>query len=99
MRFSAAPGRSGWCVISDFKKHRQWAEHISIVMQFGLTIAGCIVFCFFIGRFLDHLLGTKGVFITIFILLGVIGGANVAYRQIMEVFKDAPQKKESPDDE
>ena len=86
-------------MFSDFKKHREWAEHLSVVMQFGLTIAGCIVFCFFIGRFLDHWLGTRGVFITIFILLGVIGGANVAYRQIMDVMKEAQKKKESSDDE
>jgi F0F1-type ATP synthase assembly protein I len=30
-------------------------------------------------------LGTKGVFITIFIILGVIGGGVVVYRQIMEI--------------
>jgi len=86
-------------MLSDFKKHRQWAEHLSVVMQIGLTIAGCIVFCFFIGRALDRWLGTHGVFITIFILLGVIGGANVAYRQIMDVLQADQSKKESPDDE
>ena len=86
-------------MFSDFKKHRQWAEHLTIVMQFGLTIAGCIVFCFFIGRALDRWLGTKGIFITIFIVLGVIGGANVAYRQIMDVFKEDRGKKGSSDDE
>jgi F0F1-type ATP synthase assembly protein I len=30
-------------------------------------------------------LGTKGIFITIFIILGVVGGANVVYRQILEI--------------
>jgi len=48
-------------------------------------MAGCIVFCFFIGLYLDKWLGTKGVFITIFIILGVIGGGVVVYRQIMEI--------------
>lgn len=48
-------------------------------------MAGCITFCFFIGLYLDRWLGTKGVFITIFIILGVIGGANVVYRQILEI--------------
>ena len=86
-------------MLSDLKKHRQWAEHLSVVMQIGLTIAGCIVFCFFIGRFLDRWLGTRGVFITIFVLLGVVGGANVAYRQIMDVLQADQSKKESPDDE
>lgn len=84
---------------SDFKKHRQWAEHIAVVSQIGLTLVGCIVFCFFIGRALDHWLGTKGVFITIFILLGIAGGANVAYRQIMRVTEQDQNKKDITDDE
>ena len=62
-------------------------------MQLGLTMAGCIFFCFFIGRLLDTLLGTRGIFLTIFILLGIIGGANVVYRQIMEMI--TPQKNKN----
>ena len=72
----------------DYKKNRTWAEHLSIVMQIGLTMAGCIGFCFFVGYYLDRWLGTRGVFITIFIILGVVGGGNVAYRQIMEMISD-----------
>ena len=71
-----------------YKKNRAWAENLTIVMQLGLTMAGCIGFCFFIGLKLDQWLGTKGIFITIFTVLGVLGGANVAYRQIMEVTTD-----------
>ena len=71
--------------IFDYKKDRAWVENLYIVTQLGLTMAGCIAFCFFVGLYLDRWLGTKGVFITIFILLGVAGGANVVYRQIMEV--------------
>lgn len=63
-------------------------ENLSIIMQIGLTMAGCIVFCFFIGRLIDRWLGTRGIFITIFIVLGVVGGANVVYRQIMEITTD-----------
>lgn len=81
----------------DYKKNRVWAENLSIVMQLGLTMAGCIVLCFFIGRFLDQWLGTKGIFITIFTLFGVIGGANVAYRQIIELTTD-PGKTKKPTD-
>ncbi len=65
---------------------------VYIVMQFGLTIAGCIVLCFFIGLYLDRWLGTGGIFIAIFTLLGVAGGINVAYRQIKEVLKDEERK-------
>jgi len=69
----------------NFKKNRAWIEDLSIVTQLGLTMAGCIVFCFFVGRYLDRLLGTKGVFVAIFTILGVIGGGVVVYRQILEV--------------
>ena len=72
----------------DYKKNRPWTENLTIVMQIGLTMAGCIAFCFFIGLKLDQWLDTKGVFITIFIILGVIGGANVVYRQVMEIIRD-----------
>jgi len=71
--------------IFDYKRNRPWVENLYIVTQLGLTMAGCIAFCFFIGLYLDRWLGTKGIFITIFIILGVIGGGIVVYRQIMEI--------------
>ena len=77
----------------DYKKNRAWAENLTIVMQLGLTMAGCIVFCFFVGLYLDKWLGTRGIFVTVFTLFGVIGGANVAYRQVMEVFKDKEKQR------
>ena len=54
-------------------------------MQVGLTMVGCILFCFWIGHLLDKWLGTKGIFITVFIILGVVGGGVTVYRQIMEL--------------
>ncbi len=45
-------------------------------------MAGSILFCFAIGYFLDKWLGTKGLFITIFIILGIIGGGITVYRQM-----------------
>ncbi len=80
-------------MVFNYKKNRAWAENLSIVMQIGLTMAGCILFCFFIGFYLDKWLGTRGVFITIFIILGVIGGAVTVYRQIVETLDDRPQNK------
>jgi ATP synthase protein I len=71
--------------IFDYKRNRAWVENLYIVTQLGLTMVGCIAFCFFIGLYLDRWLGTKGIFITIFIILGVIGGGVVVYRQIMEI--------------
>lgn len=69
----------------DYGKNRAWAENLSIVMQIGLTMAGCICFCFYVGLTLDRWLGTSGVFVTVFTILGVLGGANVVYRQILEI--------------
>jgi F0F1-type ATP synthase assembly protein I len=82
-------------MVFPYKKNRVWAENAHIVMQIGLTMAGCIIFCFFVGRWIDGLAGTRGIFVTVFTILGVIGGANVVYRQIMDVTTD---KKKHGDD-
>ncbi len=73
----------------DYKKNRAWAENFQIVMQLGLTMVGCILFCFYIGYKLDKWLGTKGIFVSIFILLGA-----VAYRQIIEVFEEKKNRND-----
>lgn len=72
----------------DYKKNQPWAENMQIVMQLGLTMAGCVGFCFYVGFQIDKWLGTKGLFVSIFTILGVIGGGVVVYRQIMEIFED-----------
>ena len=65
----------------------------------GLTMVGCILFCFAIGYFLDKWLGTKGLFITIFIILGVVGGGVTVYRQIDEVLHISTKSEEAdPED-
>jgi len=56
-------------------------------------MAGSILFCFAIGYFLDKWLGTKGLFIFTFIILGIIGGAITVYRQINEVIDLKGQKR------
>jgi len=71
----------------NYKKNRAWAENLTIVMQIGLTMAGCIVFCFFVGLYLDKWIGTRGIFVTILTIFGVIGGGVTVYRQIMEVIE------------
>jgi len=76
----------------DYKKNQSWAENLQIVMQLGLTMAGCIIFCFFVGFYIDKWLGIRGLFVTIFIILGVIGGGVVVYRQIMEIFEEPEEK-------
>lgn len=84
-------------MVFNYKKNRVWAESFHIIMQIGLTMAGCIVFCFFIGRQIDEWLELRGIFTVIFIIFGVAGGANVVYRQIMEVTEGDKNKAE--DDE
>ena len=76
----------------NYKKNSVWADNIAIVTQLGLTMAGCIIFCFFIGYYIDRWLGTNGVFVVIFIILGVLGGANVCYREILKVTDDKKDK-------
>ena len=61
----------------------------------GLTMVGCIGFCFLIGYWLDKWLGTKGLFLTIFIILGVIGGGVTVYRQIDGVLHIGKKSKEA----
>jgi F0F1-type ATP synthase assembly protein I len=82
-------------MVFNYKKNRVWAEHLSIVMQIGLTMAGCIVFCFFVGLYVDKWIGTRGIFVTIFTILGVIGGAVTVYRQIIEVIEDKPKQTDN----
>ena len=79
----------------NYKSHSVWAENLTIIMQIGLTMAGCIIFCFFVGRYLDKWLGTRGVFVTIFIILGVIGGGNTVYRQILKITEEDKENRSS----
>ncbi len=83
----------------NYKKNRPWAENLTIVMQIGLTMAGCIVFCFFVGLYLDKWVGTRGIFVAIFTILGVIGGGVTVYRQIMEVIEDSSNERKKQDDD
>jgi len=75
-------------MLFDYKKNRAWTENLSVVMQIGLTMAGCICFCFFVGLYLDRWLGTRGILTVVFILFGIVGGGNVVYRQIIDIMKD-----------
>ena len=86
-------------MVLDYRKHRPWAENLSIVLQIGLTMAGCIVACFFAGRYLDRLLDSGGLMTILATLFGIIGGAVVCYRQIMETVKDRSDSDPGADHE
>jgi F0F1-type ATP synthase assembly protein I len=79
-------------MVFDYKKNKGWIENMAILMQFGLTMAGCIGFCFFVGYSVDRWLGTRGIFVAVFTILGVIGGGVTVYRQIMDVIRKAPEE-------
>jgi ATP synthase protein I len=50
-----------------------------------------------VGLYLDKWLGTRGIFVAIFTILGVIGGGVTVYRQIMEVFEDSSNEQKKRD--
>ena len=74
-------------------------DHLALVMQVGLTFAGCVLFCFAIGYWLDKWLGTTGLFITVFLLLGIAGGGYTVWRQIsqLEVEPEEESQTQEPD--
>ena len=67
------------------KESRKIFEQLTLVSQLGLTMAGSIGLGFAIGYFLDKWLGTRGIFLILFILLGIVGGGYTVYRQIREL--------------
>ena len=75
-----------------YGKNRAWAENAALVMQIGLTMVGSIMFCFFVGLYLDRWLGTRGIFLILFIVFGIAGGAVTVYRQIGDMLKDKQEK-------
>lgn len=81
----------------NYKQNRPWAENLQIVAQIGLTMAGCIIFCLFVGRFLDRWLGTRGIFTVVFVIFGIVGGGVVVYRQIMEILEPKPRDRSKND--
>jgi F0F1-type ATP synthase assembly protein I len=81
----------------NYNKHRPWLDSVAVLMQIGLTMAGCIVFCFFVGLYLDRWLGVRGIFVSVFTVLGVIGGGVTVYRQIREMLKPNRKDRNGPE--
>jgi ATP synthase protein I len=74
------------------KETRKIFEQLTLVSQLGLTMVGSIGLGFAIGYYLDKWLGTKGIFLALFILLGIVGGGYTVYRQIREL-EDSEEEK------
>ena len=81
-----------------FKQNKEIGEHFILVSQLGLTMVGSIGLCFAIGYYLDHWLGTRGLLLIVFILLGVVGGGVTCYRQIMDLEKANSDKSDESQD-
>ena len=79
------PESTAW--VSTTRKTNPGSKTSPLYCSSVLPWPAAFFFFFFIGKALDAWFGTKGVFITIFTLLGIAGGANVVYRQILEVTK------------
>lgn len=67
---------------------------MALVSQLGLTMVGSILFCFAVGYFLDKWLGTKGVFLMLFIILGILGGGWTVYLQIIKIIEKDDEKNQ-----
>ncbi|MBW1714077.1 MAG: AtpZ/AtpI family protein [Deltaproteobacteria bacterium] len=79
------------------KDQRTNVEYLALVSQLGLTMAGSIGLGFALGFYLDRWLGTRGIFLVVFILLGVAGGGWTCYRQVMNLEKSADEPSEQDD--
>jgi ATP synthase protein I len=75
------------------KETRKIFEQLTLVSQLGLTMVGSIGLGFAIGYYLDKWLGLKGIFLTLFILLGIAGGGYTVYRQIRELEDSENEKR------
>ena len=56
---------------------------LGLVMQLGLTIVITILVGLGIGLLLDRLLGLKGIFTLLFLLIGIGAAFMNAYKEIM----------------
>jgi len=53
-------------------------------MQLGLVIIACVLVGLAIGLFLDKFFKTNGVFLVIFLIMGIIAGFKNVYTEIMK---------------
>ena len=90
--FIKRPRRS---IFKRTSKESRLLEDLAIVTQLGLTMAGSIGLCMWVGYKLDGLLNARGVVLTLFIVLGIIGGGWTVYRQIQDIYKKPGTEKRS----
>ena len=65
-----------------------YIKYLTMISQIGLLMAIPIFFCVFVGIWLDERFGTNGLFLIIFILLGVMA----AFRNLFVAVLGRPDK-------
>ena len=63
---------------------KSFLYYFSLVAEIGLTIVFSTLIGLFAGMAFDKFLGTKGIFLIIFLIIGIIGGFYNAYKQILK---------------
>lgn len=59
--------------------NRQIMKAFGLFTQLGVTMVSCILIGFFLGLFLDKLIGTAPLFMIIFLLMGVVAAIKALY--------------------
>lgn len=74
-------------------------KNLALVSQIGFTIITPILLGVYIGTKLDKWLKTSAIFLTIFIVMGVISGFLNAYKIIAKLNLDEEKKDDGSKDE
>lgn len=56
------------------KNYKDTLKNLVLISQIGLSVISPILIGVYIGQFIDKKIGTKGIFMLIFIVLGAGGG-------------------------
>ena len=72
--------------------------NLGLITQLGLVIVGSLLVGLFFGAFLDRKFGTEGVFLVVFLFLGLISGFYSAYRMLFKKETVIESKKEKGDE-
>lgn len=65
-------------------KKYNFGYYLGLVTQLGLTVIFSILIGLFIGIFLDKFFKTKGIFLVLFLAIGITGGFYNSYKQILK---------------
>lgn len=67
------------------KKYSKIYSAVALFTQLGLNIAVPMILGVVLGKYIDKKFNLNNIFLIIFLLLGVISGFVINYRQIMSI--------------